>query len=139
MSKSSITCKWNGDMSFEGNVQGFKIILDSAEEFGGKNQGPRPKPLLLVALAGCTGMDVIPILKKMKVEPSYFNMKVEAEVSEEHPKVFQKIHIIYEFRGDNLPLDKLQKAVNLSQERYCAVSAMLKKAAPLTFEIQVLN
>lgn len=136
--KESISCKWRGDMSFEGDIEGFKMIMDAGEESGGKHQGPRPKTMVLVALAGCTGMDVIPILKKMRVEPSYFNMKVDAEVAEEHPKAFKKIHIIYEFRGTDLPLDKLQKAVSLSQERYCAVSAMLKKSAEVTSEIQIL-
>ncbi len=106
---------------------------------GGKDLGPRPKPLILVALAGCTGMDVIAILKKMKVNPDYFNVDVKGEVTEEHPKQFSSMHIVYEFRGKDLPLDKLQKAIDLSQEKYCGVSAMLKKAMPITSEIRILD
>jgi putative redox protein len=106
---------------------------------GGNNRGPRPKPLLLLAAGGCTGMDVIPILKKMQVEPDYFNMVVEGEVTEDHPKHYTKMHIIYEFRGKNLPIDKLQKAISLSQDKYCGVAATLKKALPVTWEIKILE
>ena len=115
-----------------------RLYWNADEQAGGENLGPRPKPLILVALAGCTGMDVIAILKKMKVTPDYFNVEVEGEVTEEHPRQFTKMHIVYEFRGKDLPLEKLQKAIDLSQERYCGVSAMLKKALPVSSEIRIL-
>lgn len=135
--KNTTNVKWTGDMSFEAEVNNFKIKIDADEKVGGKNTGPRPKPLLMVALAGCTGMDVISILKKMRVEPEYFNVEVDGEMTEEHPKYYNKLHIKYTFRGDNLPLAKLEKAVSLSQDRYCGVSDMLKKAAEITHEIIV--
>jgi putative redox protein len=133
--KHKINSNWKNDMSFEAEVNGFRILLDADESVGGKGQGPRPKPLTLVSLAGCTGMDVISILKKMRVEPASLNIEVEGELTEEHPKYYHKIHIRYIFGGENLPADKIEKAVNLSQERYCGVSAMLSKGARITHEI----
>jgi putative redox protein len=134
---SKVNVNWTGDMAFDAEVNGFNIKLDAAEKVGGKNSGPRPKPLILVALGGCTGMDVVSILKKMRVEPDYFNVEVSGEMTEEHPKYYHKLHINYLFRGKDLPMAKLEKAVNLSQERYCGVSEMLKKAAEITHEIVI--
>lgn len=139
MTTISADVQWNSEMAFKAIVNGHELMLDLGEDAGGRDQGPRPKPLLLVSLGGCTGMDVISILKKMRVEPEYFNVKVVGEVTEEHPKHYTKIHLIYEFRGKDLPLDKLQKAIDLSQERYCGISHTLKKAVELTFEINILN
>ncbi|MFW5774371.1 MAG: OsmC family protein, partial [Tangfeifania sp.] len=93
--------------------------------------------LMLAALAGCTGMDVVSILKKMRVDVKDFNVTVEGDLTEEHPKQFSKMHVIYEFKGKNLPMDKLRKAVNLSEERYCGVSATYRKAMEITSEIKV--
>lgn len=137
--KGKVECTWKEDMAFEAEVNGFKIALDADPAVGGKERGPRPKPLALVALAGCTGMDVISILKKMRIEPSYFNVSVEGELTEEHPRYYEKIHLAYEFKGNDLPMEKLEKAVNLSQERYCGVTAMLQKAASITHEIRILS
>lgn len=134
---STVNVNWSGDMSFDAEVNGFNIKLDATEAVGGKNLGPRPKPLILVALGGCTGMDVVSILKKMRVEPEYFNIEVSGEMTEEHPKYYHKLHIRYIFRGEDLPMAKLEKAVSLSQDRYCGVSEMLGKAAKITHEIIV--
>lgn len=134
---SKVNVNWTGDMAFDAEVNGFNIKLDAAEQVGGKNGGPRPKPLILVSLGGCTGMDVISILKKMRVEPDYFNVEVSGEMTEEHPKYYNKLHIKYVFRGKDLPMAKLEKAVNLSQDRYCGVSEMLRKAAEITHEIVI--
>jgi len=92
---------------------------------------------MLVALAGCTGMDIVSILEKMRVEIQDLDIKVEGEVTEEHPKHFTSMHITYEFWGNDLPLDKLEKAVALSDEKYCGVSATLKKGIPVTHSIVV--
>lgn len=135
--KQSINLDWKEAMSFETVVNGHKLIIDADEAVGGRNLGPRPKPLLLVALAGCTAMDVVSMLGKMRVQPDAFRVNVEGELTEEHPKVYHKLHVQYIFRGENLPMDKLEKAVNLSQEKYCGVSAMLSKAAQITHEIVV--
>jgi putative redox protein len=94
---------------------------------------------MLAALAGCTGMDVVSILKKMRVDLDDFNVYVEGDLTEEHPKQYAQMHVIYEFKGKNLPEEKLQKAVNLSEERYCGVSAMYRKAFGITSEIKIIE
>jgi len=130
--KQDIRISWKQGMAFEADVNGHKILLDASEQFGGQDLGPRPKPLMLVALAGCTGIDVLSILKKMRVEVVNFDIKVEADQSEEQPVHYINMHIIYEFWGKDLPEDKLQKAINLSHERYCGVSAVYSKIMPVT-------
>jgi len=135
----SVSCTWLEKMAFETEVTGHKIVMDADESVGGEDRGPRPKPLVLSALAGCTGMDVISILGKMKIEPSYFNIDVQASVTEEHPKTYDSIHIVYEFKeADELDESKVKKAVDLSQDRYCGVSEMLRQAAEVTFEIKYI-
>ncbi|HQQ03145.1 MAG TPA: OsmC family protein [Bacteroidales bacterium] len=132
-----VSLNWLEDMTFEANVNGHQIVMDALESAGGHDRGPRPKPLVLAALAGCTAMDVISILNKMHVSPQNFRIEVEAEVTQEHPKVYHTIKLIYIFKGQNLPIDKLQKAIDLSQERYCGVSAMLRKAANISYEMRI--
>lgn len=127
------------EMSFDVEVDGHKFMIDATEAVGGKDRGPRPKPLTLASLGGCTGMDVISILRKMRVEPDYFNVSVSAHTTDEHPKYYDKILITYTFRGKDLPMDKLDKAVNLSQDRYCGVTAMLSKAAEIKYEIKIID
>jgi len=139
MATHKVTVEWQKDMAFKGTANGHEIMMDAEDQFGGQNAGPRPKPLMLLAAGGCTGMDVIPLLKKMQVFPEYFNMVVEGEVSDDHPKQYVKIHITFEFRGKDLPMDKLSKAISLSQDKYCGVSATLKKAMPVTWEIKILE
>lgn len=138
MSTNKVDVSWTGEMAFEANVNGFKLVIDADEKVGGQNKGPRPKPLTLASLGGCTAMDVISILKKMRVEPSWFNVEVEGELTEEHPKYYHTIRLTYQFKGENLEMVKLQKAVDLSQERYCGVSALLSKGAKIESKIEVL-
>jgi putative redox protein len=137
--KESVTTRWLSNMAFETEINGHKIIIDAVPEVGGENKGPRPKPFMLAALGGCTGMDVISILKKMHVEVEEFSVIVEGDLTEEFPKHFFKMHVIYEFTGKDLSMDKLQKAVSLSEERYCGVSAVYRKALELTSEIKVIK
>lgn len=129
---------WNDGMSFTGKLDGFDIVIDADEKVGGKNLGPRPKGLTLLSLAGCTGMDVISILKKMRVEVDSFEVSTKAELTEEHPKKFRTITIIYDVKGKDVPADKVKKAVSLSEERYCGVSATLKPAVEINNKI-ILN
>ena len=135
--RQSINLNWLENMAFETEVNGIKLTVDADSEVGGENRGPRPKPLMLVALAGCTAMDVISILKKMRVFPKGFNVKVDGDLTEEHPKHFTKMHITYEFTGKDLPLDKIEKAIDLSQERYCGVSYNYREAFEVDFEIKI--
>ena len=135
--KTSINVNWINGMAFESEINGHKLIIDAMDTVGGNNKGPRPKPLMLLSLAGCTGMDVVSILKKMRIELDDFAIEVEAEMTEEHPKQYNKMNVIYKFWGKDLPMEKLEKAVNLSNERYCGVSAVYKKAIEITHEIRV--
>lgn len=139
MGKEIVTTRWLDNMAFESEVNGHKIVIDAVPEVGGENRGPRPKPFMLMALGGCTGMDVISMLKKMKVDVKKFSVTVEGDLTEEHPKHFYRMHVIYVFTGTNLPLEKLQKAVSLSDERYCGVSAVYKKALQMTSEIRIIE
>jgi len=139
MAKQEVKVNWLEKMAFKAEMNGHEIFLDAAEQVGGENRGPRPKPFMLTALAGCTGMDVVSILKKMKVEIEDFNVIVQGDLTEEHPKQFYKMHVIYEFKGKDLPMKKLEKAVGLSEEKYCGVSAVYKKALEITSEIRVIN
>jgi putative redox protein len=139
MAKEIVTTKWLGNMAFEGSVSGHKITIDAEPHVGGENRGARPKPLMLLALGGCTGMDVISILGKMRVDVEKFNVYVEGELTDDYPKHFSKMHVIYEFTGKDLPLDKLQKAVSLSEEKYCGVSAVYKKVIEMTSEIKIIE
>eukprot|EP01156_Anaeramoeba_ignava_P019853 Anaeramoba_ignava/a98978_10.p1 GENE.a98978_10~~a98978_10.p1 ORF type:complete len:143 (-),score=17.49 a98978_10:598-1026(-) len=136
-SKNKVEINWKENMAFEAEVNGHKFIIDAVEKVGGEDRGPRPKPLMLAALGGCTGMDVVSILKKMRVEVDDFNIVVDGEQNEEHPVQYINMHIRYEFTGKNLPLDKIEKAVNLSQERYCGVSDFYRKVIPITHEIVI--
>lgn len=139
MAQQKINCTWKKGMTFESEISGHKLIMDAVPTVGGNDEGPRPKPLVLASLAGCTGMDVVSILKKMQQPFTYFNIEVDADSTEEHPKTYNAMKIIYEFReSDGLDPKKVEKAVQLSQERYCGVSALLKKAIPIDYEIRYI-
>lgn len=135
--KEKVDVKWQDEMAFEASLHDNtqKIMIDATPAVGGRNLGPRPKTLMLVSLGGCTAMDVISILKKMRVTPEYFNVEVEGELTEEHPKYFHTITVNYIFRGKDLPKDKIEKAVSLSEERYCGVSEMLRKSSKIISHI----
>jgi putative redox protein len=134
--RDKVEVNWLDNMAFEAEVTNHKFILDASEAVGGSDRGPRPKALTLASLGGCSGMDVISILAKMRVIPEKFGMTITGDLTEEHPKVYHTITIVYQFKGKDLPMDKLEKAVNLSQERYCGVSAMLGKSAKIIVRIE---
>jgi putative redox protein len=126
---------WSKDMAFDVELQGHHFSIDADAQFGGNDLGPRPKALLLSGLAGCTGMDVVSLLKKMRMEWDSFALEVEGELTDEHPKVYKEIRIKYLFRGDKLEENKIKKAVSLSQEKYCGVTTMLGKTADIKVDI----
>lgn len=130
-----VRISWKDGMAFEAEVDGYRLMLDASEKAGGRNLGPRPKPLMLAALAGCTAMDVVSILGKMKIEVDNFDVKVKGSQSEEQPVHYTGMHIIYEFWGKELPNAMLEKAINLSLERYCSVNAVYKQIFPVTYSI----
>jgi len=113
------------------------VVMDTLKKFRGSEAGATPMEVLLMGLGGCTGIDVITILEKMRVHPERFHIDIEAERAPEFPKPFTKIHINYRFWGSNLDSAKINKAVTLSQERYCGASAMLSKTAELTHSVLI--
>lgn len=131
--KSKVVLK--EEMNFIGELDGFDIPIDADEEFGGKNKGPKPKGLILTALAGCTAMDVISVLRKMRAEPDDFSVEVEAELIDAHPKTFKSFLVKYYFKGGKVTEDRAKRAVELSLDNYCGVAAMLKKVGPIDYKI----
>lgn len=131
--------RWTEGMRFIGaGWSGHELVMDAAGESGGEDSGARPMELLLVALTGCTGMDVVSLLRKMRVPFSGLELNVSADKSEEHPSVFTTIRLEYVVRGPDLDADKVNRAVELSMERYCSVSAMLRKACPLEYSVRII-
>jgi putative redox protein len=131
---------WKGKMVFEGKTEsGHSVLMDAKPEFGGEDRGPRSMELLMVALGGCTAMDVISILKKMRVDLESMTINIDSEQAPEHPKIFTKIKIEYNFTGKNIKEENVKKAIQLSQEKYCSVSAMLKEKAEITYKWNIIN
>jgi putative redox protein len=115
------------------------VIMDGKKNFGGAEGGASPMELVLLALGGCTSMDVISLLRKMRIQYSDFRVTMDVERAEEHPKVFTDIILHYHFTGKELPPAKLEKAVSLSQDKYCSVSAMLNKAVNISYQIHTYD
>jgi putative redox protein len=131
---------WKGKMSFTGNAgSGFTLPMDTSPESGGDGQGFRPMELLLVGLAGCTAMDVVSILEKKRQDVTGFEVRVSGERATDHPKVFTQIVVEYIVQGHNLDLTAVERAVELSETKYCSASAMLRKAAAIEHKITLLE
>jgi len=126
---------WMGKMQFNALVNGHTIIMDAPERAGGEDNGPIPKPFVLTALSGCTGMDIVAILRKAGKEVKYFNMTVSGEISKQAPIEYTSIHVVYSFEGDEQFQNDALKAVTDSQQKYCGVSKMLKKIMPVTWAV----
>jgi putative redox protein len=132
------TAAYEQGLSFDVELDNHHFKIDGDEEYGGKDKGPKPKKLLLAALAGCTGMDVVSILHKMKMPFDSFWLEIKAELDEQaRPSVYTSFVISYCFRGDRLERDKIEKAVELSDNKYCSVSAMFRTFAVITSEIKL--
>lgn len=130
-----VTTKWLGDMRFEStNPSGHNLFIDAGEENGGKGEGYRPKALMLSGLAGCSGLDVAALIKKMKLTVDEFKIETEANLTEEHPKYYDKVDMHFHFYGDDLNEKKLQRAVDLSLEKYCGVMEMFRQFSELKIE-----
>ncbi len=135
-----VTTEWQKDMVFESdNPSGKKLSIDSDNEFGGTNSGLRPKALMLTSLAGCSGLDVVSLLKKMKVDVTDFKIVTTGELTDEHPKYYNKVKVDYHFYGKDMNEKKINKAVNLSVERYCGVFEMFRQFAKMETEIHLHN
>jgi putative redox protein len=131
---------WNGVMQFTGSADsGFSIPLDASPDHGGQNGGFQPLELLLVGLAGCTGMDVISILQKKKANVTAFEVRVNAERAEEHPKVFTRLLVEYVVTGKDIKLEDVERSVQLSETKYCPAEAMLRKVAIIESKITIIQ
>ncbi len=130
---------WQRGLAFDAYAPGQDkpLPLDGEEKFGGRGYGYNAKPLMLVSLAGCTGMDVASLMKKMRTDEqvSDFTVAVDAHMTDEHPKYYDKVHVTYTFKGKDMDRAKLTKAVKLSRERYCGVYHMFSHFAEVTYEI----
>jgi len=135
MAQHEIETQWMGKMQFNALVNGHTIVMDAPERAGGEDNGPIPKPFILTALSGCTGMDIVAILRKAQKEVQDLNIRVTGELSKQAPIEYIAMHVIYEFKGDESCKAAALDAVNVSQEKYCGVSHMLKKAIPITWEV----
>ena len=137
MSKIELNAKLIGNMAFATNINGHTVITDSDENNGGNNLGPRPKALLLSALVGCMGYDIMHTYEKMRLDIDSLNVDMVAETREEDPKIYNYINLVFRFKGKDLPMDKLKRAIDLSHDKYCGVSAMLEKVVPINIEIVI--
>ena len=125
-------------MHFQGTGTSKVVTnIDASVTAGGTGHGTSPMELLLMAIAGCSGMDVVTILEKMQVKVQRFETTVEGERASDHPRVFTDIEVVYKFWGDSLPQDKVQRAVQLSIEKYSSVANMIDKLADLTYRIEI--
>jgi putative redox protein len=135
MAKHEIETQWMGKMQFNTLINGHTITMDAPERAGGEDNGPIPKPFVLAALSGCTGMDVIALLRKSGHVINDLDMKVTGELSKQAPMQYVSIHVEYMVKADPSLQEAVLNAVTDSQEKYCGVSSMLKKAIPVTWEI----
>lgn len=134
MSSHLITTTWKGNMQFESTNPGGSLMIDAAEEVGGTNNGLRPKALMLSALSGCSGLDVASLIKKMRLEVTDFNIVTEGFLTDTEPQVYDKVTVTYHFYGTNLNEEKLNRAVELSVEKYCGVMAMFRSFADVKID-----
>lgn len=138
MADHKVITRFEGGMRFSSQLDDHSIIIDTQVNDGGTNMGPRPKKLMLSSLAGCTGIDVVGILNKMRVEFSDFSMDIEADLSDESPKTYTDVKITYIIKVKEDDQEKVKKAVMLSKEKYCGVSAMFSQFADMDYEILFL-
>lgn len=135
MAQHEIETQWMGKMQFNALVNDHTIIMDAPSRVGGEDNGSIPKPLVLTALSGCTGMDVVYLLRKSNQDIDDFSLRVTGQLSKQPPLEYVSIHIIYDIKGKNAGRGAVLNAVQESQEKICGVSHMLKKALPVTWEI----
>ena len=134
----AIRIKWDGAMEFTAtNELGASVKMDTGPAYGGSGKYPTPMELLLMSLGGCTGMDVVAILEKMRIKLTKFEIEMESKRREHVPRYYESIHMIYVLSGEGLTQEKAKRAVELSKQKYCSVSIMLQEKAKITYEIRI--
>ncbi len=131
----NIEINWIGGVAFTAEGDGNKITIDAPVEAGGENKGIRPKMLLLASLGSCTAVDIVTIARKMKMDLEKLKIEVEGKLTETHPKIYETVVLRYIFTGKDLVREKLIKAIDLSQGKYCGVTAMLEKTVKISYEV----
>jgi len=130
--------KWDGEMRFIAeNENGASVIMDTGMAYGGSGKHPTPMDLLVMALGGCGGMDIVSILEKMRVTVKSLEVDIQTKRRTEVPKYFEEMHILYTVSGEGLTEDKARRAADLSAEKYCTVNVMLREKAKITFDVKV--
>jgi len=138
MSTKQAVVKQVQGITFTGKADsGHWVSMDGPEDFGGGDAATRPKELLLLALGGCTGSDVVSILRKKRVQLDAFEIHLTAEQVDEHPQVYKSIHMEFVFRGRDIKPADVERAIELSETKYCSVSAMLRPAVQLTHSYRI--
>jgi len=137
--KHEAIVRWAGKMTFIGKAGTNHLVpMDTTPDFGGESAATKPMELLLLGLGGCTGMDVVSLLNKMRVDFTAMEMSITADRAEEHPTVYTRIDIEYIITGHAIDAEKVKRAVELSQEKYCSVSAMLRKSCPVNYTWRIV-
>lgn len=133
-----VNVEWNGKMRFTGtDADGRELVMDAAEVYGGEGNGIRPTEMLLISLAGCTGIEVGNVMNKMRLAYDSFEISVEAEKAETVPHVFTEIHVHYAVSGKDITLAKFLKAFQIGAVKYCSVANMIKQACPITYTCSI--
>lgn len=135
MITNKIEVSWHGGMLFESKAPEGSVMIYSGDESEGESKGLRPKAMMLTALAGCTAMDISSLLKKMRAEVDDFKIDVEASLTEEHPKYYDKVKVTYRFFGSDFKKSKIEKAIQLSKDQYCGVMEMFRKFSEVSIEV----
>ena len=138
MASSTINAVFKGGMNFTADINGHKIEIDTDEAHGGNNLGTRPKAMMLAALAGCTGLDIIGILNKMRVSFSEYSIKVEGHLTEGDAAIYDEVTVKHTIKVAKADEPKVEKAVKLSQEKYCGVTKMFEAFAKVSYKINYL-
>lgn len=132
--------KWQGGMAFKGTTEsGHDVLMDAAPEVGGENKGARPMEMVLLGLGGCTSIDVMMMLQKSQQDVTDCEVEIASERSDSIPKVFTKIHVHFKVSGHGLNPKKVERAVNLSAEKYCSVSKMLEHSVEMSHDFEIVD
>ena len=132
--------KWAGAARFDGvSESGHTVVMDGAPEYGGENQGPRPMEMLLLGMGGCTAFDVVLILKKSRQAVEDCEVLIDAKRAQSEPKVFTDIHVHFIVKGKELSAERVERAIELSAEKYCSASIMLAKTANITHDFEIIE
>lgn len=133
------TTRYEGQRRFAGGEGAARVVMDGTVETGGRGEAPTPKEMVLQGLAGCTGLDVAAMLEKQGIPFSEFTVEAEASQTQAHPRTFKRIHLRYRIRVAEADRPRVERAVELSETRFCGVSAMLQRAAEIERTIEFLS